>query len=175
MYITLQLWTSLTSINCLIDSINIDLRKSNIKITIKDLQAWDAESRKILCGVNNGLCTVGVQQLLTHILKEMEKKLCRHGKLDTLEWYDKPLPQFHITTRGLRSLKLPDDPKEKKRLTFDTFPWGSKLAYFLEADNSAWTRLEPLLQLIVDANILSKHFGPFRLYYGRPRQQPKNW
>ena len=116
---------------------------------------------------------MGVQQLLTHILKEMEKKLCRHGKLDTLEWYDKPLPQFHITTRGLRSLKLPDDPKEKKRLTFDTFPWGSKLAYFIEADNSAWTRIEPLLQLIVDANILSKHFGPSAFIMDVPDNNPK--
>ena len=37
MYITLHLWSSLTSVDNLIDSINIDLRKSNIKVTIKTL------------------------------------------------------------------------------------------------------------------------------------------
>jgi hypothetical protein len=173
LYTTLHLWSSLTTIDSLVDSINIDLQKSNIKVTIKTLQSWDSESRKILCGVNNGLCTVGVQQLLEHHLKAMEKKLYRHGKLDTLEWYDKPLPQFHMTTRGIRSLKLPDDPREKKRLTFDTFPWGSKLAYFLEADNTAWTRLEPLLQLLVDSNILSKHFGPSAFIMDVPDNNPK--
>ena len=103
----------------------------------------------------------------------MEKKLCRHGKLDTLEWYDLPLPEFHMTIRSIRSLKLPDDPAEKKRLTFDTFSWGSKLAYFLEADNSAWTHLEPLLQLIVDSNTLSKAFGPSAFIMDVPDTNPK--
>jgi hypothetical protein len=116
---------------------------------------------------------VGVQQLLAHLLKDMEKKLCRHGKLDTLEWYDSPLPEFHMSVRSIRSLKLPDDPKEKKRLTFDSFPWGSKLAYFLEAGNDAWNRLEPLLQLIVDSNILSKAFGPSAFIMDVPDNNPK--
>ena len=79
----------------------------------------------------------GAQQLLAHLLKEMEKKLCRNGKLDTLEWYDTPLPEFHMTLSNIHQRKLPDDPKEKECPRFDTFPWGSKLAYFLDADNSA--------------------------------------
>ena len=173
LYTNVLLWSSLDHVESLVDSINIDLRKSNIRVTIKDLQAWDSESRKILCGVNNGLCVVGVQQLLSHLLKEMEKKLCRHGKLDTLEWYDCPLPEFHISVRSIRSLKLPDDPKEKKRLTFDSFPWGSKLAYFVEAGNDAWKRLGPLLQLIVDSNILSKAFGPSAFIMDVPDTNPK--
>jgi hypothetical protein len=37
MYTTLHLWSSLTTVDSLVDSINIDLRKSNIKVTIKTL------------------------------------------------------------------------------------------------------------------------------------------
>lgn len=51
----------------------------------------------MLCGVSSGLCPAGVKQLLMHKLKELEKQLCGHDKLNTLEWYDQALPDINIT------------------------------------------------------------------------------
>ena len=90
MYLTLNLCSAIRNIPALLESLNIGLRKSNTRVTFKPLQCWAPHSRKMLCAVQSGLCTEGVKQLLLHQLKDMEKKLCRHGKLDTLKWYDKP-------------------------------------------------------------------------------------
>ena len=84
----------------------------------------------MLCSVQSSLCTVGVKQLLLHRLKEMEKKLCRHGRLSTLEWYDKPLPEINVAIRSIRELRLPEDPLEREQLSFDPFPRNSKFVYF---------------------------------------------
>ena len=76
----------------------------------------------MLCGVQSGLCTEGIHQLLVHQQKEMEKKLCRHGGLDTLEWYDKPLPTINVTPCNIRELHLPDNKEEREQLSFDPLP-----------------------------------------------------
>ncbi len=86
--------------------------------------------------------------------------MCRHGQLNTIELYDEPLPELNVTLKGIRPLKLPSDGEERSRLTFDTFPWECKLAYHLEASDSAWYRIKPLLDLLVETNILSATFGP---------------
>ena len=160
MYATVNLYTTFPNINKLIESVNVDLRKNKVRLSLKDLQCWESTPKKMLCGVNNGLCVMGVRQLLLHKLKELEKKLCRHGKLNTIEWYDEPLPELNVTLKGIRPLKLPADEEDQSRLTFDTFPWESKLVYHLEASDSAWYRLEPLLDLLVETNILATTFGP---------------
>jgi hypothetical protein len=159
-YITVNLCTAIPKISVILESMKIDLRKYNVRVSLKPLQCWESHSKKMLCGVQNGLCTEGVKQLLLHRLKEMEKKLCRHGKMDTLEWYDKPLPEVNVTTRTIRELKLPDNKEERAQLSFDTFPRSSKFAYFLEASNAAWARLDPLLLMMVDTNDLTQAFGP---------------
>ena len=159
-YVTINLFTTIPKISVIIDLTNIDLRKYNVRVSLKPLQCWESHSKKILCGVQNGLCTEGVKQLLLHRLKEMEKKLCRHGKLDTLEWYNAPLPEVNVTTRTIRELKLPDNKDEIDQLSFDPFPRSSKFAFFLEASNAAWSRLDPLLTIVVDTNDLTSAFGP---------------
>ena len=172
MYATMNLYTRLPRINHLIDSVNIDLRRSNVKISLKTLQCWESHSKKMLCGVNNGLCLTGVQQLLLHKMKELEKKLCRHGKINMLDWYDEPLPDINVTLRPIRPLQLPRDEDERASLTFDTFPWESKLTYFLEASDAAWYRLEPLLNLMVETNWICQTFGPSAHIMDVPEGKP---
>ena len=71
-------------------------------------------------------------------MKEMEKKLCRHGRLDTMEWYDRPLPEVHVTLRNIRELRLLNKAKDRKELSFGPFPRTSRFAFFIEASNFAW-------------------------------------
>ncbi len=99
--------------------------------------------------------------------------MCRHGRLNTLDWYDEPLPELIVSLKGIRPLKLPKDDEETPRLTFDTFPWESKMAYYLEASDSAWYRLEPLINLLVETNMLSNTFGPSVYIMEVPPQNQK--
>ena len=46
-------------------------------------------------------------------IKELKKKLCRHGKLNTIEWYDEPLPELNVMLKGIRPLKLPADEEDQ--------------------------------------------------------------
>lgn len=171
-YVTLNLFSSLGNIKMLVESMNIDLRQSNMRISVKALQCWESHSKKMLCSVQSSLCTAGVKQLLLHRLKETEKKLCRHGRMDTLEWYDKPLPAINVTIRTIRELKLPSDPSEREQLSFDPFPRTSKFAYFLEASEAAWFRIEPLLRLMIETNDLTATFGPSACIMEVPEANP---
>ncbi len=173
MYTTMNLHTKYPRIERLLDSINVDLRKNRVRVSLKDLQCWESSPKKILCGVNSNLCATGVRQLLLHKLKELEKKMCRHGRLNAIDWYDEPLPELIVSLRGIRPLKLPKDDEETPRLTFDTFPWESKLAFYLEASDSAWYRLEPLLDLLIETNTLSSTFGPSAYILEVPAQNQK--
>jgi hypothetical protein len=171
-YVTVNLFSGLPDIRFLIESMNIDLRKSNLRVSVKALQCWESQSRKMLCSVQSNLCIAGVKQLLLHRLKETEKKLCRHGRMSTLEWYDTPLPDINVSIRTIRELRLPNDPKEREQLSFDPFPRASKFAYFLEASDAAWIRLEPLLQTMIDTNDLMSTFGPSACIMEVPEANP---
>ena len=172
MYATINLYTAYPNIHKLVESVNVDLRKNRVRVTLKELQCWESSPKKMLCGVNSGLCATGVRQLLLHKLKELEKKLCRRGRLNALELYDEPLPELNVTLRGIRPLKLPTEGDDRSRLTFDTFPWESKLAYHLEASDSAWYRIEPLLDLLVETNAISTTFGPSAYIMDVPGPKP---
>jgi hypothetical protein len=173
MYATMNLYTTYPDIQRLLDSVNVDLRKNKVKVSLKELQCWESSPKKILCGVNSNLCVDGIKQLLLHKLKELEKRMCRHGRLNAIDWYDAPLPELIVSLRGIRPLKLPKDEEEKSRLTFDTFPWESKMAFYLEASDSAWYRLAPLMDLLVETNTLSNTFGPSAYIMEVPAQNQK--
>ena len=126
----------------------------------------------MLCSVQSNLCLAGVKQLLLHRLKETEKKLCRHGRLSMLEWYDKPLPAINMSIRSIRELRLPTDPKEREQFFFDSFLRTSKFAYFLEASDAAWLQLEPLFQTMIDTNDLLSAFGPSACIMEVPEPNP---
>ena len=110
--------------------------------------------------MNAGLCVDGVKQLLLHQLKEMERRLCRHGKRNTVDWYDVPLPDMTISLQGLRPLRLPKSEDQRETLSFDPFPWDSRLVYHIEADDISWQRLAPLFDYLIDTNIIAHTFGP---------------
>jgi len=172
MYVTINLFSNIPKISMVLNSMNVDLRRHNVKVSLKSLQCWESNSKKILCGVQSGLCTEGVHQLLAHRLKEMEKKLCRHGCIDTLEWYDKPLPAINVSLRSIRELHLPDNPEEREQLTFDPFPHSSRFAFFLEASDAAWARLEPLLNMMIETNDIFHTFGPSAFVMDVPGATP---
>jgi hypothetical protein len=134
---------AIPTIPILLDSLNTYLWKLNIKVTLKPLQHWASNSKKMLCTVQSGLCTKEIKQLLLHRLKEMERKLCHHYTLNTLEWYDKSLYKMIVSLQTLRELWPPEDPKECEQHTFDPFPYISKFVYFLEASDAAWVCLDP--------------------------------
>ncbi|KAL3803357.1 hypothetical protein HJC23_009321 [Cyclotella cryptica] len=172
MYVTVNLYSTLPNIKSLLDSMNIDLRRSNVRVSLKSLQCWESSSKKMLCSVQSGLCVEGVRQLLLHRLKEMEKKLCRHGRLNTIDWYDTPLPPIHVTTRAIRELRLPKDPLEREELSFDPFPRSSRFAFFIEASEAAWTRLDPLLSMMTDTHDIAHTFGPSAFIMDVPPPNP---
>ncbi len=87
-YVMVNLYSAIPNIPSLLDLMNIDLCKSNIQVTVKALQCWESNLKKMLCSIQNRLCMNGVEQFLLHRMKEMEKKLCCHGRLNMLEWYD---------------------------------------------------------------------------------------
>jgi hypothetical protein len=172
MYATVNLYTAYPNIHKLVESVNVDLRKNRVRVSLKELQCWESSPKKMLCGVNSGLCATGVRQLLLHKLKELEKKMCRRGRLNAIELYDEPLPELNVTLKGIRPLKLPSEGDDRSRLTFDTFPWESKLAYHLEASDSAWYRIEPLLDLLVETNTILATFGPSAYIMDVPGSKP---
>ena len=85
--------------------------------------------------------------------------LCQDGKRNTVEWYDMPLPDMIIALRGLRSLRLPKNEEQRESLSFDPFPWDSRLIYHIEADDIAWQQLAPLFDYLIDTNIIAHTFG----------------
>jgi hypothetical protein len=102
----------------------------------------------------------------------MEKKLCHHGRLDTLEWYNKPLPELNVTLRSIRELCLPNNIAERDQLSFGPFPRSSKFAYFIEAGDLAWVQLEPLIQVMVDTGDVAQAFGPAAFIMDVPGLNP---
>jgi hypothetical protein len=62
--------------------------------------------------------------------------MCQYGMLDTVEYYDKELPDFHVYSRKLRALRIPEEDKSK--LTFDVYSTWSHLAFYVKASPDAW-------------------------------------
>ena len=102
----------------------------------------------------------------------MEKTLCRHGRWNTLEWYDKPLPAVHVTIRNICDHKLPNNPKEREELSFDPFPRSSKFVYFIEASDVAWIWLEPLIIMMIETHDITYAFGPSAFIMDLPPPTP---
>ena len=89
-----------------------------------------------------------------------------------MDWYDAPLPPVHVTTRAIRELKLPKDPLEREALSFDLFPRSSRFAFFIEASEAAWSRLDPLLAMMTDTNDIANTFGPSAFIMDVPPSNP---
>jgi hypothetical protein len=60
--------------------------------------------------------------------------------------------------KKLRELSIPEDKRE--HLSFATFAAHCQLVFHIEANEEAWTRLEPLMDILVRGNGILRVFGP---------------
>lgn len=98
--------------------------------------------------------------------------MCRHGHLNTKEWYNEPLPDLVVTLWGIRPIWLPQVAEERAQLSFNPFPWESKLAFHFEASDSALYQLDPVLNLLVETNTIFHTFGPSAYIMEIPGAKP---
>ena len=140
-----------------IESVDLELsRSSNISVSIKPMQCWDSASKKVLIGVQNNFCPMGIGATLEHYCREVEKKyLATSGK--PLDYFDKDLPPLNVTLRKLRELELPDE--ERNLLTFDSFPDYTQYVFHIETSEEGWARYEALLDILARSGKLQKLFG----------------
>ncbi len=133
-------------------------RSKKVKVTLKQLQCWDSAPKYALLGINNGLDPMGLEITLAHHLKLIEKKLCRMGKLSMEDYYGLDLPRLHVSSCHLRELSVPED--ERRSLTFSTFASHCQFVFYIKAGDSAWIRIEPLLDIFTRENGILRVFGP---------------
>ena len=67
---------------------------------------------------------------------------------------------------------MPREENERKSLSFDSFPWDSKLVFYLEAEENAWQRLGPLFDYLEETNIIAHTFGPAAYLLDVPGNNP---
>jgi hypothetical protein len=161
LYVNVKIKTDIhpSLISEIITGVDITLYCSKrVRVSLKQLQCWDSSPKYALLGVNNGVDPHGVEATLMHHLKTIERKLCRSGRLKMEEYYDFDLPKVHVYVKKLRELSIPDD--EREHLSFATFAAHCQLVFHIEANEEAWTRLEPLMDIFVRGNGILRVFGP---------------
>ena len=168
LYVNLSFMTKHNDVADLAQSVNIDLGPDEgIYANLKTVQCWKSDAKSILVCANNQLCPEGVKSTLRETLKTIRQKLCRRGKLDATEWYDRSIPEFHIYTRRMRPQRgIPE--AERAELAFDPYPPNTQFAYYIEASNEAWVELDPLIDECVDSNYICKAFGPHAFFVRNP-------
>ncbi len=168
MYVNMSFATKHHDLEDLTQSLNIDLGpEEGIYATLKTVQCWKSDPRYILVCVSNLLCTEGVKSTLRQTFKEIRQKLCRRGRLDTLVWYDHPIPDFHVYSRKMRPLRgIPE--AERAELAFDPYPGHTQFAFYVEASSEAWNELDPLIDVFIDSNQICKAFGPNAFFLRNP-------
>jgi hypothetical protein len=168
LYVNLSVMTKHSDVNDLAQSVNIDLGPDEgIYANLKTVQCWKSDAKTILVCVNNQLCTEGVKSTLRETLKNIRRKMCRRGKIDATEWYDRPIPDFHVYTRKMRPQRgIPET--ERAELAFDPYPPNTQFAYFLKASSESWAELDPLVDEMVDSNKICKALGPNAFFIRNP-------
>ena len=169
-YVDFNLRSLHPDIERIMSAVNIDFRRKNIFVKKKDMQCWQSSSKRILTCVNNNLCVQGVRLQLMYTLKEVEKRLCRHGKLSTIEFYDMPLPDIHLSVRTLKEVKVPTlESKASPEYSFVGYPTYLWKAYFIETTAVGWPRIDGLLKVAAESNALEV-FGPYTYILDAPPQ-----
>ena len=168
LWVYLSFMTRHPDIDDLVQSFNIDVgTDEGIYCTVKTVQCWKSDAKYILVCVNNHLCPVGVKSTLRETFTDVRRKLCRRGKLNAIEWYDKPIPEFHVYSRKLKPMRgIPDS--EREELGFEPYPGHTHFAYFIEASKDAWDELEVIIDYFVNSNHICKSFGPSAYFQRNP-------
>lgn len=168
MYVNVSFTSKYWDVEDLAQACNIDVGTDEaIYNTLKTLQCWKSDPRYILVSINNGLCPQGVKMTLRDTFKAVCQKMSRRGKLNTLDFYDRPIPEFHVYLRKMGPLKNIPDSKHDV-LSFDPHPAHTQLAYYIEASNQSWVELEPLIEEFVNSNQICKDLGPSAHFIKNP-------
>ena len=172
-YVDVCLGSQIEDVEMIINSMNVDLRRKNISARVRDMQCWKSSSKKMLVCIKNDLCVHGTLTLLRHLLKEAERKLCRHGRLKLEDYYDLELPDMHLTLRAMREIQIPDEEKQRTKeiLNFKGFAPEYRKAFFIETSPLGHARINPLLAFLVESKMIDA-FGPFATVMDVPLGNP---
>jgi hypothetical protein len=110
---------------------------------------------------------MGVKSTLRETFADVRRKLCRRGKLNAIDWYDKPIPEFHVYARKMKPMRgIPE--AERVDLDFDPYPAPTHFAFYIEASKDAWDKLEVIIDYFVNSNDICKAFGPSAYFQKNP-------
>eukprot|EP00956_Cyclotella_meneghiniana_P000640 scaffold692_cov55-Cyclotella_meneghiniana.AAC.2 len=173
LWFTFSILTKYPAVSDMLTSLNIDLGSElGIKCTLKNVQCFDSRAKYMLTCVNSNLCPQGVRAMLEHSLFREQRRLCMSGKLETTDYYDRPIPQIKVYVKAMRPLGgIPDN--EKDSLTFNVYPQYTRMAYHIEAAEADWTLLEVLLDEYADSGRIGNDFGPAAFLLENPPAEYK--
>eukprot|EP00956_Cyclotella_meneghiniana_P023605 scaffold46222_cov40-Cyclotella_meneghiniana.AAC.3 len=153
LWFTYSIMTKYPEVNDMLIGLNIDIGSEiGVKANLKNVQCFESRAKYLLTCVNGNLCDQGVRAILQHSLQREQKRLCLCGKLDTT------VPEFLVYTKPIRPLKIPEN--ERDELSIDPYPQYSRNAYHIEAAESAWDLLDPLLDEYAESCRIVNDFGP---------------
>eukprot|EP00956_Cyclotella_meneghiniana_P004446 scaffold5449_cov52-Cyclotella_meneghiniana.AAC.14 len=173
LWFTFSILTKYPSVSDMLTSLNIDLGSElGIKCTMKNVQCFDSRAKYMLTCVNSNLCPQGVRAMLENSLFREQRRLCLSGKLETTDYYDRPIPQIKVYVKPMRPLGgIPNN--EKDSLTFDVYPQYTRPAYHIEAAEADWSLLEVLLDEYADSGRIGNDFGPAAFLLENPPAEYK--
>ena len=160
LWFTFSISTKYPNVEEMLIGLNIDLGSDiGLRSSLKQVQCFESRAKYMLTCVNSNLCAVGVRAILQRSLFREQRRLCMSTKLDSTEYYDRPVPEFIVYTKAIRPLKgIPEG--ERASLTFDTYPAYTRMAFHIEAAEAAWDLLEVLLEEYADSGRIGGDFGP---------------
>ena len=169
LWFTYSVMTKYPEVSDMLIGLNIDIGSElGVRTSLKNVQCFESRAKYLLTCVNGNLCAQGVRAVLQNSLQREQKRLCLSGKLDTTEYYDRPVPEFLVYTKPIRPLKIPE--AEREALSMDPYPQYSHMAYYIEAAESAWDLLEPLLDEYAESGRIVNDFGPSAFLLENPPQ-----
>jgi hypothetical protein len=160
LWFTFSISTKYPNVEDMLVGLNIDLGSDiGLRSSLKNVQCFESRAKYMLTCVNSNLCAVGVRSILQRSLFREQRRLCMRSKLDSTEYYDRPVPEFTVYTKAIRPLKgIPEG--ERGNLTFDTYPAYTRMAFHIEAAESAWDLLDVLLEEYATSGRIGEDFGP---------------
>ena len=98
-----------------VENVGWDVEDTGIKIDWKRHQSSESSSQIIIVGVPKGHCWAGAAYQIRYWLKDVEKKMCTQGKVDSA-LFDVPLPEFVVHWAGSKKGRSRNKAEEKYSL-----------------------------------------------------------
>lgn len=159
LWFTFSINTKYPAVLDMLVSLIVDLGSDlGVRSLLKNMQCFDSRAKYMLTCVNSNLCALGVRAILQNSLFREQRRLCKSNKLD-MDCYDQPVLEFLVYFKPIHPLKgLPES--ERQHLTFDTYPFYNRNAFYIEAAAGAWDLLESLLEEYAESVRIANDFGP---------------